>query len=273
MRERSSTLRIAGAVCISMLLASCASAPSPSLSQAARSELAPTGKIRVGINFGNRLFARKDAAGEPSGIAIDLARELGRRSGIPIEIVGYESAGRLTAAVGTNAWDIAFLAYEQAREKDIRFAAAFAEVDATYLVQPGSSLRHAEAVDRDGIRVAVSAKGGNDLFLSRTLKQASLVRVPTSSTADAFKVFVSDRLDAYAGLKPTLIALSVKLPGSRVLDGRYTVIPYSVGTVQGREAGARYLREFIEGTKASGQLAELIVKNGIEGVSAAPRMN
>lgn len=260
--------RVAAAIAGLSLLASCAGGPS--ISPQLRSELAPTGKIRLAINFGNHNFARRGADGEPAGITIDLARELERRTGVPVELVPFESASRLTGAVSSGAWDVAFLAYAQAREKEIDFAAAFAEVDGTYLVPAGSPLKHASEVDRAGVRIAVSAKGGNELFLSRTVKQAQLVRVPTSSANNAFKVFVGEKLEAYAGLRPTLIREAEKVPGSRVLDGRYTVIRYSIGIVKGRAAGARYLRDFIEDAKASGLMARLVEKNGVEGVSAAP---
>ena len=262
-------LRIAIAMAGLLLLAACASAPPPSVSPEVRSALAPTGKMRVAVNFGNRNFARRGTSGEASGVAIDLARELARRTGIPVELVGYPSAGRLTAAAATGAWDVAFLAYAQAREKEIDFAAAFAEVDGTYLVPAGSPLRDASEVDRKGVRIAVAAKGGNELFLSRAIKQAQLVRVASSADTHAFKVFVADGLEAFAGLRPTLIREAEKLPGSRVLDGRYTVIRYSVGIVKGRDAGARYLRDFIEDVRASGLLDRLIESNGVAGVSAA----
>src|SRR5262249_2654142 len=133
-----------------MLLASCASAPPPS--PQARSDLAPTGKIRVGINYGNPLFTKREASGELSGIGVALGRELGRRAGIPVELVGYESGGALTAGLKSGGWDIAVLAYEQTREKEITYAGAFAEADATFLVPPGSPLRNAAEVDREGIR-------------------------------------------------------------------------------------------------------------------------
>jgi polar amino acid transport system substrate-binding protein len=237
------------------------------MSPAARSDLAPTGQLRVGINYGNPLFATRDrASGEPSGIAIDLARELGRRTGIPIELVGFDSAGQLTAALKAGAWDLAFLAHELARETEITFAAAFAEADSTYLVPAGSKLRTAEDVDREGVRVAVSAGGGNDLFLTRALKRAQLVRVP-GGTAATFKAFIANNLDAFAGLKPELVRRSSDLPGSRVLDGRYTVIRYSVGVPKGRNAGAEYLREFVEDAAASGLVDQMIEKSGIRGLT------
>lgn len=252
------------------LLAACATAPQ--IPPAARADLAPTGKVRVGLNYGNVLFAtRNPATGEPSGIAVDLARELGRRLGVPVELTGYNSGGQLTAGLKRGGWDFTILAYEQARETDITFAGAFAEIDSTYLVPAGSKLRTVADVDREGVRIAVSAGGGNDLFLSRTLKRAQLVRVPGGSD-NTFKAFVTDRLDAYAGLRPRLVADADALPGSRVLEERYTVIHYSVGTPKGREAGARYLRDFIEDAKASGFVARAIEKNGVRGVTVAPQV-
>jgi polar amino acid transport system substrate-binding protein len=245
------------------VLGSCAG--TPSVSPQARSELAPTGKLRVAINYGNPLFAKREAGGESSGIVIDLARELGRRIGTPVEFLGFDSGGQLTAGLKKGGWDIAFMAYEPARETEVAFAGAFAEIDSTYLVPAGSPLRNAAEVDREGVRVAVSAGGGNDLFLSRTLKRAQLVRA--TGSAATLQMFITDKVEALAGLKPTLIEQSAKLPGSRVLDGRYTVIPYSVGTARGRVAGNRYLRDFIEDTKASGFVTRSIDKNGIRGVS------
>jgi len=248
------------------LLASCAS--TSSVSPQARSELAPTGKLRVALNYGNPLFAKREASGEGSGIAIDLARELGRRIGTPVEFIAFDSGGQMTAGLMKGGWDVAVMAYEPAREAEVAFAGAFAEVDSTYLVPTGSPLRNAAEVDREGVRIAVSAGGGNDLFLSRTIKRAQLVRA--TGSAATLKMFVADKLEAFAGLKPTLIELSAKMPGTRVLDGRYTVIPYSVGTPRGRDAGNRYLRDFIEEAKASGRVAQSIKQNGVRGVSVAP---
>ena len=258
--------KLMGAVAGVFLLASCAGVPS--VPPQARSELAPTGKLRVGVNYGNALFTKREASGESSGIVIDLARELGRRLGTPVELIGFDSGGQMTEGLKKGGWDVAFMAYEPAREAEVHFAGAFAEVDSTYLVPAGSPLRNASEVDREGIRIAVSQGGGNDLFLSRSIKRAQLVRAKGS--AATLKMFVADKLDAYAGLRPALLEYSAKLPGTRVLDGRYTVIPYSVGTAKGRDAGNRYLRDFLEEAKASGLIARSIEKNGVRGVSVAP---
>jgi polar amino acid transport system substrate-binding protein len=260
--------KIATAVAGLLLLASCAA--TPSISPQVANELAPTGKIRIGLNYGNVNFARNPASG-PEGIAVDLARELGRRTGLPVELIGYPSGGGLTAGLKAGGWDIAFLAYEQTREKEIDFAAMFAQIDGTFLVPAGSPFRNASELDRAGVRIAVSERGGNDLFLTRTLKQAQLVRA--SGASATWKLFVSEKLDAYAGLRPSLLTDTAKLPGSRVVEGRYTVIPYSVGIIKGRSAGAKYLRDFIEDAKASGLIDRLLEKNGVPGITAAPRAN
>ncbi len=250
------------------LLASCASAPQ--VSPAARSELAPTGTLRVGINFQNMLLTRKHpVTGEAGGIALDLAQELGRRLGVPVEIVPHPTAGHLADAVKTGAWDVAFLAAEPQRANVIAFTAPYLEIETTYLVPAGSPFRTVEDVDREGVRIAVGAKGGPDLALSRIIKRAQLVRAPTS--AAAARMFVTDKLDALAGLKPGLVVEAEIIPGSRVLDGRFSVVGQAAGTHKDRVAGAQYLREFIEDIKASGLVARVIEKNGVRGVSIAPK--
>jgi polar amino acid transport system substrate-binding protein len=249
------------------LLASCAT--TSQITPAARADLAPSGTMRVGLNYGNTLFARKDpATGESSGIAVDLAREFGRRVGVPVELVAYPSGGTLSAGLKSGGWDVAFMAYEEERARAISFSPPFAETDSTYLVHGKSPLRTAADVDQKGVRIAVGAQGGNDLLLTRVLKNATLVRV--ASPDSPLKVFASEKVDAYAGLKPALLAAADKIPGARVVDGRYGVIGYAAGVPKGKEAGAKALSDFIEDAKASGLVARSIEKNGIRGVSVAP---
>lgn len=250
-----------------VLVASCATAPQ--VTPAVRADLAPTGKLRAGINFGNVLLTAKDpATGEPRGVAVDLARELAQRLGVPLEIVPFSGAGQMAEAVKTGAWDVAFLAVEPQRATEISFTAPYAEIESTYLVQPDSPLRTIEDVDRKGVRISLTAKSAYDLYLSRTIKNAQLVRAP--NTAAAFKLFVTEKLEAHANLRPVLLNLTAKLPGSRILDGRFSVVGQAAGTPRGREAGARYLREFIEDVKASGWVARAIEKNGARGLTVAP---
>lgn len=249
-----------------MLMTSCAS--TPQISPAARADLAPTGKLRAGINFQNVLLTSKAPNGEPGGVAVELARELARRLNVPLEIVPYTSAGATADAVKTGAWDIAVLADEPQRAKEIAFAGALTEIEATYLVPAGSTLRSVEEVDRPGVRIVVGAKSAYDLYLSRTLKQAQLVPIP--GTTAAYKHFVAEKLDALAGLKPVPLGYAAEQPGSRVLDGRFSVVRHTAGTIRGRDAGAAYLREFVEDAKASGLVAQWIEKSDVKGLSVAP---
>ena len=236
---------------------------------AARSDLAPNGKLRVGINFSNNLLTARDPVTRaPSGIALDLATELGRRLGVPVEIVSYESAGALADSASTGAWEVGFLGAEPQRANQISFTAAYLEIEATYLVPPGSPLRTIADVDREGLRIVTTAKAAYELYLTRSLQHASLTRAVDSDAA--FKSFVSEKMDALAGLKPRLVTEHDKLSGSRILEGRFTAVQQAVGTPKGHDAGARYLREFVEDVKATGLVARIIEKNGVRGVSVAP---
>ena len=239
------------------------------VSPAARADLTPTGKLRVGINLGNFLLTAKDpVTGEPRGIAVDLGRELGRRLGAPVEIVGYPTPGELADAATSGAWDVGFLGAEPHRAKEISFTAAYVEIEATYLVPPGSPLSAIADVDRPGVRIAVPEKSAYELYLSRTLKHAQLAR--TKGGDAAFKLFIGDKMDALAGLKPRLVKDRDNLPGSRILDGRFTAVQQAIGIPKGRDAGANYLRAFVEDIKASGLVARTIDENGARGLSVAP---
>ena len=187
---------------------------------------------------------------------------------MPIEIVAFNTAGNMADAVKTGVWDVAFLAAEPQRANEITFTAAYAEIESTYLVPSGSPLRTIADVDREGVRIAVSEKSAYELYLSRTLQRARLQRVP--GIPGSFELFTAEKLDALAGLRPVLIAFAEKLPGSRVLDGRFSTVQQSIGTPRGRDVGARYLREFVEDIKATGLVARAIERNGIRGLTVAP---
>jgi polar amino acid transport system substrate-binding protein len=235
---------------------------------AVRSELAPTGTLRVGINLSNFLLTRTDPnTGQYGGVAVDLGQELGRRLGVPVEIMAYESPGKLADAAKAGVWDVGFLGAEPQRANEIDFTAAYVEIEATYLVPPGSSLKSIADVDREGVRIAISGKSAYDLYLTRNLKHAQLVR--EQGADNVFKRFVDDKLEALAGLKPRLVTDQENLPGSRILDGRFTAVQQAIGTPKGRPAGARYLREFAEDIKASGLVAQTIEKNSVRGLTVA----
>jgi len=234
-----------------------------------QSDLAPTGKIRVGINYGNPVLASKDpASGELRGVAVDLARELGRRVELPVELIGFDAAGKMFEAVKSGAWDIAFLAVDPGRAGEIDFTAPYLEIEGTYLVPSGSPYRGVEEVDRDGVRIGISAKSAYDLFLSRTIKHAELVR--GAGPDAAFNLLLDGKVDVVAGVRQHLDANASKLAGSRVFDGRFMAIQQALGIQKRCPEGARYLREFIEDVKASGFVAQAIGRSGVRGVSVAP---
>lgn len=239
------------------------------VSPAARSELAPTGKLRVGINYGNFLLVNKDqASGEYRGIAVDLGRELGRRLNVPVDLVPFETAGKLADAAKAGAWDVAFLGNEPQRAGEIAFSPAYLEIEAGYLVPARSPIRTMAEVDRKGVRIAVAVNSAYDLYLSRSLKHATLVRV--QGIQGSYDIFVKDKLEVLSGLKPRLVTDAKTLPGSRVLDGRFTAVQQSVGTPQGRPTAASYLGEFAQDVKRSGFVAAAIARHGVRGVSVAP---
>jgi polar amino acid transport system substrate-binding protein len=248
-----------------LVITSCAMATE--ISPALRSELAPTGTLRVGINHGNNLLVTTMTP-EPRGTAPDLGRELGRRLRVPVQFVPYDSAGKLGDGAKTGAWDVAFLGAEPQRAAEIAFTAAYLEIPSTYIVPAGSPIRSVAEVDREGVRIAVPAQAAYGLYLQRSVKHARLVL--TKSNEEAVAAFVADKLEALAGLKPRLLVDVAKLPGARILDGQFTGVQQAVGTPKSRAAAAEYLRAFVEEVKASGFVAEAIARSGVAGVSVAP---
>jgi polar amino acid transport system substrate-binding protein len=239
------------------------------ITPAVRADLAPSGTLRAGINYGNFILATKDrASGESRGVAVDLTRELGRRLSVPVEIVAYDSVAKMVDAAKTGAWDIAFCGIDPQREGEISFTAAYLQIEATYLVPAGSALRAVADVDRDGVRVAAPARANYELFLSRALKRAQLVS--TASTDAAFDLLVKGQVEALAGLRQALIGLVDRLPGSRMLDGQFMVVPQAIGLPKGRAAGLAFVRQVVEEAKASGLVARAIEQTGARGVAVAP---
>ena len=232
-------------------------------------ELAPSGTMRIGLNYQNFLLVLKDAAdGSPQGIAPDLGRELGRRTGLPIEFVRFPKAGLLADAVKDDAWDVAFLGAEPQRADSIAFSAAYLEIPVTFLVPPGSPIRSVGDVDAEGVRIAVAEKSAYDLYLTRNMKKAKLLRV--AGIDESFKLFVDEKLEALSGLKPKLVADAAKLPGSRILEGQVTAVQQACGAPRARQHAAAYLKAFIEDIKATGLVERTIRKHAIQGVTVAP---
>jgi len=189
--------------------------------------------------------------------------------GVSVELITFDAAGKVFDALKRGAWDVAFLAIDPARATEIVFTAPYVVIEGAYLVPTDSLLRTNQDVDRNGVRVAVGNKSAYDLYLTRTLKNVQLIRVPTSP--DAIDVFLRDKLEVAAGVKLPLIQFAKTNPNVRVMDGRFMVIEQAMGTPKGREAGALYLREFVEEMKASGFVAKGLEKSGQGDAAVAPR--
>jgi polar amino acid transport system substrate-binding protein len=232
-------------------------------------QLAPTGKLRAVINVGNAVLAKASAAGgEPSGVSVDLARELARRLGVPLDTTTVTTASMSVDALKSGRVDIGFIAIDPVRAADMDFTAAYVLIEGAYMVPKGSPIRGNAEVDRRGVRVGVGARSAYDLFLTRELKQAEIVRAPTSQAV--VDLATTARIDVMAGVKQQLESDAKRLPGWHLLDGRFMVIDQAMATPKGRPAGARYLAAFVEEMKSSGFVASALDRNGIDGAAVAP---
>jgi polar amino acid transport system substrate-binding protein len=252
-------------VAVTLLLAACAAVPpAPTLVVA---QLAPNGTLRAAINYGNPLLAKRDADGAPRGVSVDLARELGRRLGVPVELVTYTAAGKVVAGIQAGEWDVAFYAIDPVRAVDTEFSAPYLLIEGAYLVPDASPIRRSEDVDREGVRVAAAKGSAYDLYLTRALKHATLVHAPTSQQVT--DTLLAQKLDVAAGVRQQMQADVARLPGLRLLDGRFMEIRQAMAVPTGRRLGAAYVAEFVEQMKASGFIAESLRRHGIEGVTLA----
>ena len=233
-------------------------------------ELAPTGALRAAINMGNFLLVTgKDPSGDPSGVSPDIAAALAARLGVPVTYVPYAKPGELADDAEKNLWDIGNIGAEPQRAEKIAFTAAYCEIEATYLVPPGSPIRALSEVDRPGRRIAVTARSAYCLWLENNLKNAQLIQF--NSADEAVRRFLDDKMDAYAGLRPGLLSLVDSHPGARILDGQFAAVQQAVGTPKKNAAGFAFLRDFVEEAKRSGLVASLIKRHGVEGrLSVAP---
>jgi polar amino acid transport system substrate-binding protein len=208
------------------------------------------------------------ASGDPQGVAPDMAAEIAKRLGVPVAYVKFERPSKLADAAATNAWDIGLIGAEPARAEKITFTPAYCEIEATYLVPAGSPFRSVTDVDREGSRIAVRAGSAYDLWLTRNIKHATLVR--SDSTDGPFRQFVTEGLEAMAGLRPQLLGDAGSLGGAKILSGNFTSVQQAIGTDKRNEAGAAFLREFVAEAKRSGLVARLIEKHRVIGLSVAP---
>ena len=252
-----------------LLLTGCAStSPDSSATAAAAAELTTTGKLRAAINYGNPILASRGADGEPKGVSVDLAREAARRLGIPIELVTFKSAGNAVQAIKAREVDLAFVAIDPVRAADIEYTAPYVVIEGAYLVRNDSPMQRNEEVDRPGTRVVVGRGSAYDLYLTRNLKAATLVRSPTSPAV--VDMFITEKMEVAAGVKQQLEMDAKRVGGVRLLPGRFMVIEQAMGVPKGRLAAQAWLSGFIEEMKASGFVADGLKRHGIEGAAVAP---
>jgi polar amino acid transport system substrate-binding protein len=232
-------------------------------------ELAPTGALRAGINLSNFLLvSRVGPAGEPEGVAPDLAREIADRLSVPVKYVPFRSPGELVDQAARDVWDIGLIGAEPQRAALIAFTAAYVEIAATYLVPAASPLHDVAAVDAPGVRIAFFGRSAYGLWLERNIRHAELL--PSASHDGAREQFVGEKLEALAGLKPRLLTDVEELAGTRMVGGQFTAIQQAVGTERKNVHGAAFLSAFVEEAKASGLVARLIERHKVSGLSVAP---
>ncbi|MGE0514484.1 MAG: ABC transporter substrate-binding protein [Hyphomicrobiaceae bacterium] len=232
-------------------------------------ELAPTGVLRAGINMSNFLLVTgKTDAGDPVGVSPDMAAEVARRLGVPLKLIPYKSPGALGDDAENNVWDIGNIGAEPQRAKTIAFTAAYCEIESTYLVPAGSPIQSIADVDKPGIRISVTGRSAYGLWLENNIKNATLVRTDTLDAS--FDKFVQEKLEVLAGLRPRLIDDVKKIPGARILDGKFSAVQQAVGTPKKNTKAAPWLAELVEEAKRSGLVQSLIEKHNVKGLSVAP---
>ncbi len=224
-------------------------------------EFAPGGRLRVAINFGNAVLAQADpATGAPRGVSVDLAGELARRLGVALHFVTFDAAGKVFAALQQGQWDVAFLAIDPHRAAEIDFTAPYVIIEGGYVVHDASPLHDIGEVDGSGVRIAVARGSAYELYLSRTIAHAEIVRVPSGD--EAKQHFLSGDVDVLAGVKGPLIRFAAANPGLRVLPGRFMQIEQAMGVPKGRSRALALLRDFVEDVKASGFVRQALDRSG-----------
>jgi polar amino acid transport system substrate-binding protein len=250
-----------------LLLSGCASTASRPPADAI-AQLGSTGTLRAAINFGNPILASRGAGGVPSGVSVDLAREAARRLGLAVELVQFNSAGNVVEAVKARQVDMAFVAIDPVRAADMEYTAPYVIIEGAYMVRNDSALQRNEEVDRPGTRVVVGRGSAYDLFLTREIKAATLVRAPTSPAVT--DMFLAQRLDVAAGVRQQLEADAQRVGGVRMLPGRFMVIEQAMGVPKGRTAAQTWLSRYIEEMKATGFVAQALQRHAIQGAAVAP---
>lgn len=230
-------------------------------------QLAPLGELRVALNYGNSVLAQRGADGIVQGVAPDLARELARRLGVLPRFISYEAAAKVAEAAKDNAWDLAFMAIDPKRGEYIDFTQAYVQIEGTYLVREQSPWLSVAELDREGVRIAVGQGAAYELYLSRAIQHAELLRFPTANAT--IHGFVDQQLDAAGGVRQTLLDFVAAQDGYRVLDDYYTAIYQAVALPKGRDLALAYVTDFVEEMKRNGFVAEALRRSGQHGGNVA----
>ncbi len=233
-------------------------------------ELTPTGTLRVALNMSNfLLISTTDQQGAPDGVSPAIARAIADRLGVDVTLIPYKNPGDVADASTRDEWDIGNIAAEPERAKTIAFSPAYCEIQATYLLPPGSAITSPHQVDAPGTRIAVKGRAAYDLWLTDNLKEATLVRA--DSIDASFELFRDEKLDALAGLRPALIKQQALMPGSVLLDESFTAVQQSIGCQPNKPLASAFLHTFVKEAIASGLVADLIDHYGVTGkLSVAP---
>ncbi|MFM0262838.1 ABC transporter substrate-binding protein [Paraburkholderia sediminicola] len=231
-------------------------------------DLAPNGCLRAAINYGNPILAKRNPVTQaPTGVSVDMARQLASRLGAPVDFVTYDAAGKVVEGLQRNEWDVAFVARDPVRGKGIEQTFPYVIIEGAYLVREDSPIRSNEEVDQTGRIVVVGKGSAYDLFLTREITSATIVRSPTSPSV--VNMMLAEGHDVAAGVKQQLQADVRRVPGLRMLDGRFMVIEQAMGTPKGREAGADFVKKFLYSMIESGFIASAIEAHGAGGALVA----
>jgi polar amino acid transport system substrate-binding protein len=236
---------------------------------AVRAELAPTGKIRVGLIAVNPIFVTPNTPpGETRGLAVDIASELAKRVGVPMEPLRYATVGALVESAGKGEWDIAFLAIDPERAEAMNFTAAYMFSANTFLVPAGSTAQGIEDLDRPGKTIATLARSAQEIWLKKNAKAATLVSA--SSPAAAYQMLREGKVDAVTSVALLLTEGAKQVPGSRVLTTSYVDTPIGMAVAKGRPAAYAYAYQFITDLNSAGTVSDGISRHNLSGVRAAP---
>lgn len=252
--------RLAVVACFALLLV----VPTLVAADPAKDELAPSGRLRVALaisSLGGPFWSAKDAAGKPSGVPVDLGKELARRIGVPVEYVLYENSGQITDAAAKGEWDVTFVPIDAERAKKLAFGPIYNAADATYIVRPGSPIQTAEQLDQAGVKVAAVANTTTMRGAARTLKNTTVVGYQTVDEIVA--LLRKGDIDAFANLRDQLVPLAARIPGSRVLPGAFQQTKTAVAVPLGRPNALAYVTAFLEEAKTGGFLRRAYDDHGL----------